>query len=108
MEESNMNRLFAVAFGALLVGSSGVYANDGKQLYDDFRCIGCHGTDGKGSGASFKVAKPIAGNQSQATYDSIMKVISGGSLAHSPGSCDVAPTKEQLTAISDYVASLPK
>lgn len=103
-----MNRLFAVAFGALLVGSSGVYANDGKQLYDDFRCIGCHGTDGKGNGANFKVTKQIAGLQSQVTYDSIMKVISGGSLAHSPGSCDVAPTKDQLKAISDYVASLPK
>jgi mono/diheme cytochrome c family protein len=78
------------------------------QLYDDFRCIACHGTDGKGTAAHVKGAKPIAGNQSQATYNTVMKVISGGSLAHSPGSCDVAPTKEQLTAISDYVASLPK
>jgi mono/diheme cytochrome c family protein len=108
MEEPNMNRLFAVAFSALLVGSSGVYANDGKQLYNDFRCIACHGTDGKGNGANVKVAKPIAGNQSQATYDTVMKVINGGSLAHSPGSCDAVPTNEQLTAISHYVASLPK
>jgi mono/diheme cytochrome c family protein len=108
MEEINMNRLFAVAFSTGLVCTSGVYANEGKQLYDDFRCTGCHGTDGKGHGANFKVAKPIAGTQSQVTYDSIMKIISGGSSAHAQGSCDVVPSKEQVRAIADYVASLPK
>lgn len=103
-----MKRLFAVAFSIGLICTSSVFANEGKQLYDDFRCTGCHGTDGKGSGANFKVAKSIAGTQSQVTYDSIMKIISGGSPAHAPGSCDVVPTKDQVRAISDYVASLPK
>lgn len=103
-----MKRLFAVAFSTGLVCASGVYANEGKQLYDDFRCTGCHGTDGKGTGANVKAVKPIAGMQSQVTYDSIMKIISGGSPTHSSGSCDAVPTKDQLKAISDYVASLPK
>lgn len=104
-----MKRLwFTVALTAGLICSTGAYANDGRQLYDDFRCTGCHGTDGKGSGANIKGNKPIAGTQSHVTYASIMTMISGGSAAHSPGSCDVVPSKEQVKAISEYVASLPK
>lgn len=85
-----------------------VFANDGKQLYDDFRCTGCHGLDGKGTGANVKSPKPIAGSQSQVTYESIMKMASGAAPSHSPGSCDSVPSQEQVRAIADYVASLPR
>lgn len=91
-----------------LMSTGFVYANDGKQLYSDFRCTGCHGFDGKGAGANVKGAKPIAGMQSHLTYESITKMASGASPNHSPGSCDAIPTQEEVRAIADYVASLPK
>jgi mono/diheme cytochrome c family protein len=108
-----MKTLFVALMTTGLVCAGGAIASDGKQLYDDFRCIGCHGHDGKGAGTStkYKAAKPIAGMSSQVAYDSIMKMISGGVAApsHNPdGSCDAPPTQEQVKAISEYVASLPK
>ncbi len=103
-----MKRLFAVVLTIGLICSTGVYANDGKQFYNDFRCAGCHGTDGKGAGANAKGNKPIAGIQSHVTHESIMKAISGSSATHPPDSCNAVPTEEQVKAIADYVASLPK
>ena len=103
-----MKRMLAALLVFGLVGTDGAIANEGKQLYDDFRCIACHGRDGKGTGATVKAAKPIAGMQSAATYESIMKMVSGGSPTHTPDGCDLLPTREQVKAISDYVASLPR
>ena len=57
-----MIRIFAVAtLVAGLCSTGNVFANDGKQLYDDFRCTGCHGLDGKGTGANVKGLKPRVG-----------------------------------------------
>lgn len=103
-----MTRTLAALLIFGLAGTGAAIANEGKQLYDDFRCIACHGRDGKGTGATVKGAKPIAGMQSAATYESIMKMVSGGSPTHTPDGCDLLPTREQVKAISDYVASLPR
>ncbi|MCE9569019.1 MAG: cytochrome c [Rhodocyclales bacterium] len=103
-----MTRMFAALLVLGLAGTEGAIANEGKRLYDDFRCIACHGSDGKGTDATVKAAKAIAGTQSEVTYESIMKMVSSGSPTHSPGSCDVLPTREQVKAISDYVAGLPR
>ena len=103
-----MTRMPAALLVFGLAGTGGAIANEGKQLYDDFRCTACHGRDGKGAGATVKAAKAIAGTQSEVTYESIMKMVGGASHDHSPGSCDVLPTRVQVKAISDYVASLPR
>lgn len=103
-----MTKMFATLLVFALAGTDGAIANDGKQLYDDFRCIACHGRDGKGTGATVKAAKPIAGMQREVTYELIMKMVSTGSGTHTPDGCDVLPTREQVKAISDYVASLPR
>lgn len=103
-----MKRTLAALLVFGFAGTDGAIANDGKQLYDDFRCIACHGRDGKGTGATVKAAKPIAGMQSVATYEAIIKMVSGGSPTHTPDGCDALPTREQVKAISDYVASLPR
>lgn len=103
-----MKKLFVVLMTTGLACAGGASASDGKQLYDEFRCRGCHGLDGKSTGTNFKVAKPIAGISSQVTYDSIMKMISEGTPSHNPDSCNALPTEEQIKAISEYVATLPK
>lgn len=95
-----------LVFGLSVTDSA--IANEGKQLYDDFRCIACHGWDGKGTGATVKAAKSIAGMQSKVAYELIMKMVSAGSPNHTPGNCDGVPTQDQVKAISDYVASLPR
>jgi mono/diheme cytochrome c family protein len=103
-----MHKMLATMLVFGLTGTGGAVANDGKQLYDDFRCTACHGRDGKGTGATLKAAKPIAGMQSEIIYETTMKMVSAGSPNHTPGSCDALPTREQVKAISDYVASLPR
>lgn len=106
-----MTRMLAALLVFGLAGTDGAIANEGRQLYDDFRCTACHGRDGKGTGATVKAAKAIAGTQSEVIYESIMKMlkmVGDASSAHSPGSCDGLPTREQVKAISDYVASLPR
>jgi mono/diheme cytochrome c family protein len=107
-EENIMKKMLATLLVFGLTGTGGATANDGKQLYDDFRCIACHGRDAKGTGATVKAAKPIAGMQSEIIYESTMKMVSAGGPNHTPGSCDTVPNQEQVKAISDYVASLPR
>jgi cytochrome c553 len=104
-----MIRIFAVAtLVAGLCSTGNVFANDGKQLYDDFRCTGCHGLDGKGTGANVKGLKPIAGTPSHVTYEYIMKMVSGAHPSHLQDSCNAVPSQEQVRLIVNYVASLPR
>ena len=80
-----MKKMLATLLVFGLTGTGGAVANDGKQLYDDFRCTACHGRDGKGTGATVKAAKPIAGMQSEIIYESTMKMVSAGGPNHTPG-----------------------
>ena len=103
-----MQKLTAALMASGLVCAGGAAASDGRQLYDDFRCIGCHGQDGKGAGANVKGVKPIAGTNSDVTYGVITKMIREGGANHKADSCNVLPTEQEMRVISEYVASLPR
>lgn len=102
----NVIAVLMVASGLLWAG--GAAANDGRQLYDDFRCVGCHGRDGKGEGANVKGVKAIAGTNSKVTYDLITKMIREGGASHALDGCSVSPTEQEIRVISEFVASLPR
>lgn len=102
------HREVAIALALAILTTMGTpSANDGRLYYDEFRCVGCHGSDARGQGAGVKT-KSIAGRESQSVYSAVFKMIAHHQADHMPGSCDIAPTIEQIRAIADYVAALPR
>lgn len=95
-----------------LLFASGALANsgpvDGKGAYEYYRCGGCHGSDGRGSKADPKAGN-IAGMSSHGVIKTVDALIAkGGHENHMSSGCGETPSKAQIQAIADFVASLSK
>jgi mono/diheme cytochrome c family protein len=79
---------------------------DGKTLYENFRCSGCHGESGKGSTADPR-AKQITGLDSQSILQRVSRLIEkGGHEDHIGAGCAESPTMHEVQTIAEYVSRL--
>lgn len=88
------------------VGCAGnAIANDGKQLYEDYKCAGCHGTDGK-TGKSSNIPK-LAGMNVTDLQLGTKRSIESKSHDEVMKGCGEIPNPVQIKQISEYLSALP-
>ena len=86
----------------------------GKELFEYHGCINCHGAEAKAPIS--KVIPKLAGKSQDELFMKAKKILSGESKSeesqimhaafYSPAQCDVPPTDVELTAITEYIASV--
>jgi len=75
---------------------------DGRTLYFEANCAGCHGIEGKGSRGPSLVAGPLA---ELSVEELIAKISKGKPLATMPRFRNIL-TEQQIRAVAEYVVEL--
>lgn len=99
-----------------LTGPVVAAGGEGQELFKFHGCINCHGAEAKQPVS--KIVPVLAGKPQDELYTKAKKILSGegetegSKLMHaalySPEQCDDMPTDTELTAITTYIASVPK
>jgi cytochrome c553 len=100
----------------LFLGSGPVAAApDGETLFRYHGCVTCHGAEAKDPASD--IIPVLAGESQDELFKRAKKILSGkggtkeARIMHaaffSPQQCDHPPTDAELTAITNYIASVP-
>ena len=106
--------LLSMAIAGSFVYGSASAENTGAALFEYHGCINCHGAEAKAPVS--KVVPMLAGKPQQELFEKAKKILAGeGSTKeseimhaafYSPAQCDMAPDDAELTAITEYIASV--
>lgn len=96
------------AAGLLLLGASGVWAQDAKDVYLD-KCSVCHGADGAGKTAKGRKLKVVDVRQTapKVSVEEMIKIVENGKGANMDA-FGKELGKDQVRAVVDYYRSLAK
>jgi cytochrome c553 len=85
--------------------AAGEKLNDGKQLFDDYRCSSCHGKDAiKGT---LPNVPTLAGRNADELFVKSKRYIDADPQNLAWKDCGQTPSYKDARAIAEYVASLP-
>lgn len=90
----------------LLTAQAGNSPSDGQKLYENFKCSGCHGSDGK-IGAKNRMP-PLAGLSADRIYTKTLKMGIVNIHESAIEDCGTPPSSIEVRKIADYLASLPR
>jgi cytochrome c553 len=106
----------ATALAMFLSASPTMAETDGKTLFEYHGCITCHGAEAKDPAS--KIIPVLAGEPQDELFKKAKTILTGQGATkesqimhaafHSPEQCDHPPTDAELTAITTYIASVPK
>ena len=101
-------------FATMMVAGIGHAGQDGKELFEYHGCINCHGAEAKAPIS--KVIPKLAGKPQDELFEKAKKILAGegdtkeSEIMHaafySPAQCDMPPGDAELTAITNYIASV--
>ncbi|MDX2472019.1 MAG: c-type cytochrome [SAR324 cluster bacterium] len=110
MRKTLFKSLSLVGFLVMFIAPTQVFAVNGKQLYNDKLCSGCHGKDGKTSSPQFP---HLAGQNQQYLENQFKAIVSGkrklGSSVLMKNHPKLQNFKEgDIQAITNYLSTLPR
>lgn len=92
--------------GLLVLAGPALAAEDGQQLYDEFSCDRCHGTDAKATPQPGMV--PLAGMDKDELTSKARRIIEQSSHETVSIHCGTAPSAKELNRMAEYIAALPR